>query len=249
MKALNTQTLENWAGHSRPTLVLLFTDIVDSTAIGKKLRDDSWIEYLALHFQKGRELAEYHDGYVVKVIGDAFMIAFRNATDAVKFAIDFTLDTGVEFIAIRIGIHSGQVRIVDNDIYGLNVNEASRVQTSITREGIRLSDSVKRDFDRVVGFDSDTKLMSAKKDLKSFGITLLWDINSRAIRTAQRSAIEAREKITGRQTPKKVERASTPTITSGSGIFPRMPPLLGQSGSAVPKTLAELLGKSGRTNK
>ena len=64
------------------------------------------------------------------------------------------MSTGVEYIGIRVGINSGEVQIRENDIYGLNVNLTSRIQQSLTDEGIRVSNSVKEDYERVQGKSS-----------------------------------------------------------------------------------------------
>ena len=168
-------TLEEWAGSQNLNLTLVFTDIVDSTAIGRKLGDRRWIENLFLHFSRARSLASHYDCYVVKVIGDSLMMAFRTSTDAVDSALGFVVDTGVDYISIRAGINSGQVRIRENDIYGLNVNFTSRVQHAVPKEGILISNSVKRDYEKTFGIDSGIRFNPQDLDLKSFGPeTLYW---------------------------------------------------------------------------
>ena len=87
-------TLEDWAGAQDLGLTLVFTDIVDSTSIGIKLGDTRWIENLFVHFSSGRAFALRYDGYVVKAIGDSLMVAFRTSSDAVQFAMAFSVDTG-----------------------------------------------------------------------------------------------------------------------------------------------------------
>jgi len=67
--------LEEWAGSPRLSLALVFTDIVMSTKIGKRLGDHKWIDDLFKHFSKGREIASRYDSHVVKVIGDSLMLA------------------------------------------------------------------------------------------------------------------------------------------------------------------------------
>ena len=144
-------TLEEWAGSRHLSLTLLFTDIVKSTSIRVRLGDGQWIKDLFVHFNQARGLAIRLDSYVVKVIGDSLMIAFRTSTDAVEFALDLSTFTGVDYIGIRVGIHSGRVQIRDNDIYGLNVSLTSRIQHSIPSEGIRVSSPVKEDYESVRG--------------------------------------------------------------------------------------------------
>jgi class 3 adenylate cyclase len=122
------KTLEEWARSKHLSLTLIFTDIVQSTKIGIKLGDTDWIEDLFLHFDRARELASHYDCHVVKAIGDSLMMAFSAPSAAVKFAVDFSINTGVDYIGIRVAIYSGEVHIRDNDIYGLTVNHTSRVQ-------------------------------------------------------------------------------------------------------------------------
>jgi class 3 adenylate cyclase len=95
-------TLEDWAGSQNLNLTLVFTDIVDSTLIGKKLGDRRWINDLFNHFSQARSLTAFVDCFVVKVIGDSLMMAFRTSTDAVDFAVAFLMDTGVDYIGIRV---------------------------------------------------------------------------------------------------------------------------------------------------
>lgn len=167
-------TLEEWAGSQNLTLTLLFTDIVDSTAIGIKLGDRKWIEDLFLHFSRARLLALNYDCYVVKVIGDSLMMAFRTSTDAVDFALAFIVNTGVDYIGIRAGINSGQVHLRENDVYGLTVNLTSRLQHAVQREGVLVSDSVMSDYKKTFGVDSGVRFNSRDEPLKSFGVTTVY---------------------------------------------------------------------------
>jgi class 3 adenylate cyclase len=167
------QTLEEWAQSKHLSLTLAFTDIVDSTKIGMKLRDPEWIDDLFKHFSQARELASYYDCYVVKVIGDSLMMAFRVSSQAVEFAFHFSINTSVDYIGIRVGIHSGQVQIRENDIYGLNVNFTSRVQSAIPREGILVSSPVRKDYDRTIRTHEAVKFLEEEKDLKDFGKEIL----------------------------------------------------------------------------
>ena len=179
-------TLEEWAGAAYLNLTLVFTDIVDSTKIGVELGDHKWIEELFVHFSRARELAAEYDCYVVKSIGDAFMVAFRNAPEAIRFALEFSANTGVAYIGIRVGINSGFVQIRENDIYGLNVNFTSRMQHMIEHDGILVSDADKKDFEKAFGRSSSEMCWFVQRDLevKDFGKRTLWRVMSRPLREA-----------------------------------------------------------------
>jgi class 3 adenylate cyclase len=195
------QTLEKWAGSKHLGLTLVFTDIVASTRIGKQLGDTKWIESVFKHFTKARELAAKFDCHVVKVIGDSLMMAFRTSSEAVIFAIEFASDTGVDYIGIRVGINSGEVQLRDNDIYGLNVNFTSRVQHALELEGILMSQSVKRDFEKTLGAASGVSLSDSVFDLKSFGRETLWKATTKPMTKAVTAQTQARRQLLGPNIP------------------------------------------------
>jgi class 3 adenylate cyclase len=200
-------TLEEWAGSRHLSLTLLFTDIVKSTSIGVRLGDGKWIEDLFVHFNQARGLAIRYDSYVVKVIGDSLMIAFRTSTEAVDFALEFATFTGVDYIGIRVGINSGQVQIRENDIYGLNVNLTSRIQQSLPNEGIRVSTPVKEDYESVQG--KSRFFFSEEIELASFGKKTLWRADSSELREAWLTQARARAQLLGlRPPPGRGQRAS-----------------------------------------
>jgi len=177
---------------------------------------------LALHFRRGRELASNYDCYVVKVIGDAFFVAFRNSTDAVGFAIEFSKDTGVDFIGIRIGIHSGQVQIMENDIYGLNVNKTARIQSSIEKEGISVSDSIKEDFIKAYGSNSSLKFIPNSVEIKNFRNSRIWKATNQELIMSYRKTIKNREEILGNIEKKPINPQSNYNThnTSESSLVP-----------------------------
>lgn len=147
------QSLQEYAGapHNKGTLALVFTDIVGSTELNNHISDDEWLSILLQHFDRARRLIDQHHGYLIKFIGDSCMVAFRTTVDAFHFATSFFLDTGHEFMSIRAGFHFGSVLIVDDDIYGSMVNLTSRIQHSIERWGIAISDPAFKDVKGVLG--------------------------------------------------------------------------------------------------
>lgn len=137
------ESLRTWLGVDRGPIALAFTDIVGSTEMAISNGDRLWIDLLMEHFKKARYYKELNGGYEVKLIGDACMVAFRTADAALEFAMAFAKDTGHREISIRAGIHVGEVRIVENDIYGVMVNYTFRVQHAMRHSGIALSTQAK----------------------------------------------------------------------------------------------------------
>jgi class 3 adenylate cyclase len=132
------------------------------------------------HFRQARRIKDLCDGYEIKPIGDAYMAAFRTAVDAFQFAWQFYNDTSDPQIRIRIGIHVGQVRIVENDTYGLMVNYTSRVQHALRGMGIMLSDAAKTDVLAELGKEvQEFSLIPLRKQLKGFGAQNLWFVSKK----------------------------------------------------------------------
>jgi len=206
-------SLQQWANVNehdpRATLAIVFTDIIDSTRLARAVGDKNMFEMLVDHFDAARSFCRLYDGFEIKLIGDAYMVVFKTADHTLQFALDFRSSTGDPRIDIRVGIHVGQVRIKDDDIYGLQVNLAERLShVHVPGErGIFVSSSVKRDIDSEYGSDHKAfrflSLSSAK--LKGFDPREregVWQVLTPEIRTARRHrlaeqskrAMEAREK-------------------------------------------------------
>ncbi len=125
--ATRTQGFERWAGGTQATIALVFTDIVGSTVLGHELGNEVMQTVRQAHFSQARNLIKRHGGYEIKTIGDAFMVAFRTATEALDFALEFYAHTGDARVLIRAGIHVGHVSIEDGDAFGTMVNYTARV--------------------------------------------------------------------------------------------------------------------------
>jgi class 3 adenylate cyclase len=113
------------------TVSIVFTDIEGSTALAEQLGDLRWVDLLHWHHRGVVEAAASRRGFVVKSMGDGYMLAFSSASDAVACAFQIVGGVGDGWqgvpISIRAGIHSGDaVRDVD-DFYGHTVAVASRV--------------------------------------------------------------------------------------------------------------------------
>lgn len=123
-------------------VVLVFTDIVDSTKLYASLGDGPAFQLVRKHFQVLFGAFTRNGGRVVKTIGDAVMASFttgRAALTAVSEAMELLPTVGRRpdnntFVEIRVGIHSGQATIVPlngvNDYFGQTANIAARVQSA-----------------------------------------------------------------------------------------------------------------------
>ena len=141
-------SLRQWAGASKATLAIVFTDIVSSAALGNKLGNRAMDELRRVHFRCAAELVDRYGGRVVKTIGDSVMAAFHAASDALDFASAVNCDPGDDRIQVRAGLHVGPVTVEENDVYGATVNYAARVVAAPQAAEIWLSNEAKSHVDQ-----------------------------------------------------------------------------------------------------
>jgi TolB-like protein/tetratricopeptide (TPR) repeat protein len=127
----------------------MFTDMVGYTSLGQK--DESLSLALVEEQRKLiRPILAKHDGREVKTIGDAFLVEFGSAQDAVNCAVEIQsaikelnlLRPKEQEIKLRIGIHLGDVIHQDGDVAGDAVNVASRIEPLSPSGGVCVSAQV-----------------------------------------------------------------------------------------------------------
>jgi class 3 adenylate cyclase len=111
------------------TLAVMFLDIVDYTRTTARLKRDKVTELQELFDELSLPTFLKYNGNVVKKIGDAFLITFKSPTNALLCGIELQNEfKKSKKLKIRIGIHTGEVIVKDNDIYGDAVNTTARLQ-------------------------------------------------------------------------------------------------------------------------
>ncbi|MHB2019436.1 MAG: tetratricopeptide repeat protein [Candidatus Xenobia bacterium] len=147
------------AGHPVGEVTLLFTDIQGSTEHWERLQD-GFKPILDLHNLVMRDELRRWGGLEVKTEGDAFMIVFQSAADALAFAVAVQERlAGTEWpgevgeLLVRIGMHAGEpIVAVDPrglpDYFGPPVNRAARVSAAAHGGQILLSEAVKQQSQR-----------------------------------------------------------------------------------------------------
>jgi class 3 adenylate cyclase/GTPase SAR1 family protein len=168
-----------WAGDERVTLAIVFTDVVDSTALGERMRDERMYEVRQAHFAQSRKLTAHYKGYEIRTIGDSVMAAFRSVAAALDYARALCSDPGPTELRLRAGIHIGPLQIEESDVFGRTVNFAARVVGAIKCAEIWLSEQAKADID-VLGARRHEELHWQRHDnvrLKGFaGAFTLWSV-------------------------------------------------------------------------
>ena len=114
------------------TVTFLFSDVEGSTRLLTRLRD-RYAEVLGAHQRVLRVAFAEYDGREVHTEGDAFFVAFARASDAIAAAVagqralaSQSWPESVE-VRVRMGVHTGEAAIAQDDYVGLDVHRAARI--------------------------------------------------------------------------------------------------------------------------
>jgi class 3 adenylate cyclase len=136
--------LRHWAGlggaRNRVLATLLFADVVGSTEIAARLGDGVWRDLLSQTFEAVRAELERFGGREVKTTGDGMLVTFDGAARAVQCAAGIRRIAREHELALRIGVHVGEVELVGADVRGVTVHEAARIMAAAGPEEILVSD-------------------------------------------------------------------------------------------------------------
>ncbi|NNM68017.1 MAG: adenylate/guanylate cyclase domain-containing protein, partial [Spirochaetales bacterium] len=127
---------------------VIFTDIAGFSAMMGS-DEAGTLQTLEVHNQLVREQIRRHRGTEIKTIGDAFLAHFPTTIDAVLCAVGIqnsiqeynSKGTGKP-LALRIGVHVGDIYFYEKDALGEGVNIASRLQALAKPGNITISREV-----------------------------------------------------------------------------------------------------------
>jgi len=129
-----TEEVEEFLTGTRPAAepdrvlaTVMFTDIVGSTERAAELGDRAWRDVLERHHDVVRTELERHRGREVKTTGDGFLATFDGPARAIRCSramAEALRDHGVE---IRVGLHTGEIEVIGEDVGGIAVHIAARV--------------------------------------------------------------------------------------------------------------------------
>ena len=127
----------------RVLATVMFTDLVGSTARAAELGDHRWRELLESVQQTIRaELGRFR-GTEVKTTGDGFLATFDGPVRAVhcgRAVVERVSSLGME---VRVGLHTGELEVMGEDVGGIAVHIAARVGALATPGEVLVSETVK----------------------------------------------------------------------------------------------------------
>jgi class 3 adenylate cyclase len=138
------------APSSRMLATVLFTDIVGSTDKASSLGDRSWKDLLENHDRAVERQLRRYGGALIKATGDGVLAIFDGPARAVQCAgavREAVQQLGLE---IRAGLHTGEIERRGEDVSGIAVHLAQRVQGRAEPGEILVSRTV---VDLVAGSD------------------------------------------------------------------------------------------------
>jgi len=164
----------------------MFTDMVGYTALGQK---NESLSIVLVEEQRRviRPILTKHAGREIKTIGDAFLVEFPNAVDAVRCAYDiqravreFNLSLASDKrIHLRVGVHVGEVVESQGDILGDSVNVASRIEPLAEYGGVCISrpvyDLVKNKVDIPLSSMGQKSLKNVAEPMEVYKMVLPWE--------------------------------------------------------------------------
>jgi class 3 adenylate cyclase len=111
----------------RVLATVMFTDIIDSTRRAAELGDRQWRVLLDRHDDTVRQQLARFRGQEIKNLGDGFMATFDGPARAVRCAASICESVRPLGIAVRSGLHTGEVELKRDDVAGIAVHIAARV--------------------------------------------------------------------------------------------------------------------------
>jgi class 3 adenylate cyclase len=127
----------------RVLATVLFTDIVDSTALAAAQGDQAWRATVERHHRAVRAMLARYRGTEVDTAGDGFFATFDGPARAVRCAqacIEAVRSQGIE---IRAGVHTGEVETIDGKAGGIAVIIGARVGAKAGASEVFVSQTVK----------------------------------------------------------------------------------------------------------
>lgn len=136
-------------GVERATGAVLFTDLVGFTAYTEAAGDDAAVRVLDTQSALAGKVVADHDGArVVKELGDGLLFWFGDPHAGLSGALGFlsaaeeARSDGMLPLAVRMGLHCGEVSMRGDDLVGLTVNTASRIAGVAGPGELLISDEV-----------------------------------------------------------------------------------------------------------
>ncbi len=127
----------------RVLATVLFTDIVASTELATAHGDHDWHELLDRHRSIIREQLARFSGTEIDTVGDGFLARFDGPGRAVRCAQAVVAALEPLGLAIRAGLHTGEIEVQDGSVSGIALHIGARIAARADPGEILVSSTVK----------------------------------------------------------------------------------------------------------
>jgi class 3 adenylate cyclase len=129
--------------HDRVLATVMFVDMVDSTRKASALGDKAWHELLDRYQAVlGRQTTRAR-GRVIKSTGDGLLATFDGPARAVRCGFVMRQAVAEMNLGIKIGLHTGEIELMGDDIGGIAVHVAARIAALAEAGDVLTSSTVK----------------------------------------------------------------------------------------------------------
>jgi class 3 adenylate cyclase len=127
------------------TVIILFADIVDSTALTERMGDAAFRERARALDDALRAVITNAGGTAIdgKLLGDGVLATFPAASQAIDAALRCAAAGNDGGLPLHLGVHAGDVIREQNNVYGGAVNIASRISALSAPGEVLVSDVVR----------------------------------------------------------------------------------------------------------
>ncbi len=129
--------------YDRVLATVMFTDIVGSTEVAARLGDRAWSDLLGRHHDIARTEITRFRGREINTTGDGFLATFDGPARAVRCAGAMRDAVRPLGIAIRAGVHTGEIELDGDDVGGIAVHICARVAAAAAAGETLVSSTVK----------------------------------------------------------------------------------------------------------
>ena len=136
---MRTFALPAAARSERVLATLVCTDIIDSTATAERVGPAAWATMLAELNAESRRQVDKFRGKLAATTGDGIIAMFDGAERAIRCAAEIAAAAGRTGFGLRVGVHTGEVEVIPDNIRGVAVHVVSRVTALATAGEVLIS--------------------------------------------------------------------------------------------------------------
>lgn len=250
---MNEKKSSDHSSYPTGTVTFLFSDIEGSTLLLQRLGESRYEEILEEHRALLRSSFVRYEGHEVSTEGDSFFVVFRHAENAARAAVDaqVALDghswLGNESVCVRMGLHTGDVRLSGDTYIGLSVHQAARIASAAHGGQILISETTRSLLGNIADLEVTDLGQHRLKDL--LHAVRIFQLTGRGLRKAfpPPRTLESSPHNLPAQTTKLIGRGSEIEEISRALESERIVTLTGVGGSGKTRLAVEV-GKQMLTN-